>query len=309
MAGSLRPEQLRTVQLVPLTAYDAAGELHLDPMRKLTERLLEAGVSAIIPCAGSAEFHSLTADEIITSIRMTREVAGDRMTIIAPIGLAPHFALDLGKRSLEAGADALLVMPLSFPYVSNEGARDYYLELLDKLAAPTMLYKKGEIPSHALLLELAEHPNLWGVKYAVNDIDGFNQVIHDDGGRIDWFCGNAERFAPFFMLAGAAGYTSGAGNICPRVTLAMHAACAAGNWTEALRLQQVLRPIEDFRARAGNSFNISFLKHAIQHTGLDFGPARAPNRRLTATECREIDELMPALLAAESELAGAAAAG
>jgi 4-hydroxy-tetrahydrodipicolinate synthase len=300
---SLNPERLRTVQLVPLTAYDAQGRLNLEPMRQLNQRLFEAGVRCFIPCAGSAEFHSLDADEIVASIKMTRELTGEEALVVAPLGGEHRAAIELGRRALDVGAEAVLVMPLTFPYISDEGARDYYLQLMEALGCPTMVYKKAACPSDKLLLELADHEQMVGVKYAVNDIDAFNRVVHQDGGRIEWICGNAERFAPFFALAGSTGYTSGAGNVCPRLTLAMHAALAAGDYAEAMRLQQLILPIEHFRARADNSFNISFLKHAITHTGLDLGPPRVPNRRLTDAERREIDAMMPAILEAENAMA------
>ncbi len=158
MSQPLRPQQLRTVQAVPMTAFDASGNLNLEPMRTLTSRLYEAGIRVFIPCAGSAEFDNLSADEIVASIRMTRETVGSDAVIMAPLGLQIRHALDVGRRSLDAGADALLVMPLCGPYLSNAGARDYYLTLLDELAAPTLIYKKSDIPSDALLLELADIP-------------------------------------------------------------------------------------------------------------------------------------------------------
>ena len=305
MTRTIRPEQLRTVQVVPITAYDGQGELNLEAMRTLTQRLSDAGVRCLIPCAGSAEFHNLSDKEIVAAIGMTRDTVDDETVVVVPVGFQADRAIGLGEQAVDAGADSALVMPLSFPYLSDNGARDYYLRLLDGLSCPAMLYKKDAIPSDQLLLELVDHPNLIGVKYAMNDIDAFNRIVRDDGGRTEWFCGNAERFAPFFFLAGATGYTSGAANVCPRVTLAMHAALAAGQWDEALRLQKVLLPIEEFRARAANSFNISFLKHAITHTGLDFGPPRLPNRRLTDAEKREVDQIMEPIFAAEEELTAA----
>ena len=305
MPRTIHPEQLRTVQVVPITAYDSGGALNLDAMRALTRRMFDAGMRCFIPCAGSAEFHNLSDEEIVATIGMTREVVDDETVIVVPVGFQADRAIQLCEQAVDAGANSALVMPLSFPYLCDTGARDYYLRLLDGLSCPTMLYKKDAIPSDQLLLELADHPNLIGVKYAINDIDSFNRIVRDDGGRIEWFCGNAERFAPFFFLAGATGYTSGAGNVCPRVTLAMHAALASGQWDEALRLQRVLLPIEEFRARAANSFNISFLKYAITLTGLDFGPPRLPNRSLTDREKQEIDQMMGPILAAEQELADA----
>jgi 4-hydroxy-tetrahydrodipicolinate synthase len=308
MSRTLQPQQLRTVQAVPLTAFDAQGRLNLEPMRANTRRLYEAGIRVFIPCAGSAEFDSLSADEIVETIGMTRETVGPDAVVMAPLGLQIGHALNVGRRSLDAGADCVLIMPLSVPYLSNAGARDYYHRIVEELACPTLIYKKAEIPSDALLLELADHPKIVGVKYAVNDVDAFTRIVAADEGRIEWICGSAERFAPFFMLAGASGYTSGACNLCPHLTLAMHAALAAGDYPQAMRLLEQIRPIEDFRARTGSSYNISFLKHAIGHLGLEFGKPRPPQRQLTADEMAEIDDLVPSLLAAEEDLALAPAA-
>jgi 4-hydroxy-tetrahydrodipicolinate synthase len=86
----------------------------------------------------------------------------------------------------------------------------------------------------------------------------------------------------------------------------MHAALASGEWQEAMRLQRILLPIELYRGRSGNSYNISMLKYAMHLVGLDFGQPRAPFRQLTPTEEREIDAMMRPILAAEAELLGAA---
>ena len=300
-AQALRP-RLRTVQLVPITAFSAGGEINLEAMRKHTERMFAAGIRCFIPCAGSAEFHSLSSREIVSAIEMNREVVGDKAVIMAPVGQQIGEALQLGKDSLAAGATAVLVMPLAHPYLCDAGARDYLLRLLEELPGPVLVYKTGPIPSDDLLLELAEHPNLAGVKYAVNDMDAFQRIVQSDNDRIEWICGSAERFAPYFMLAGATGYTSGAGNICPKLTLSMHRAIVEERWSDAMYWQKFIRPIEDFRGRSGSSYNISFLKYAIRATGLDFGEVRPPQRRLTPAEMQEADRVTAAALAAEQEL-------
>jgi hypothetical protein len=44
------------------------------------------------------------------------------------------------------------------------------------------------------------------------------------------------------------------------------------------------------------------LKYAITHLGLDFGSPRPPQRTLTTEEMEEIDQLLPAIIAAEEQL-------
>ena len=110
--------------------------------------------------------------------------------------------------------------------------------MIDAVEAPTLVYRKGPIPTDDLLLELADDPRVVGVKYAVNEMHGFRTTMLADAGRIEWLCGSAERFAPFYMLLGSPGYTPGAGTLAPHVTLAVGAALAAGDalgWTSSGR--------------------------------------------------------------------------
>ncbi len=295
-------QRLQNVQVVTLTAFDASGQLALEPMEAQTQRLFDAGVRVFIPCAGSSEFHTLSATEIESVVAMTKRVVGDEAVIVAPVGMQMSHAIETGQRALDAGASATLVMPLVNPYLSDVGAKDYYVQLMDALGCPTIIYRKARIPSDCLLLELADHDHMVGVKYSINDTSEFHRVVVADDGRIDWFCGSAERYAPYFFLAGATGYTSGAGNLCPRLTLAMFGALKSADYAEAMRIQTIINPIEYYRARDESSYNISFLKHGIKKTGLDFGEPRPPYRGLTDDERAEIDTILEPILTAEKSM-------
>ncbi len=302
MSSTYDRSRLRTVHLVPLTAFDSSGKLNLDVQAQHIDRMRRAGIRVYMPAAGTSEFHSLSADEIVSLVQVTRQAAGFEAQIFAPVGLQLDHAIDVGRRSLEAGATGVMFMPFTHPYLCNVGVADYYRTVIDALRCPTLIYKKSPIPSDQLLLEMADNPHVVGIKYAENNLHDFRKVVLADGDRIEWLCGSAERFAPYYLLAGSTGYTTGAGNICPHLTLAMHAAFSAGAYAEGMRYQQQILPIEDFRAREQDSFNISMLKHAMQRLGFDFGLPRAPQRRLSAADEAAIDELTDRVLAVEREL-------
>lgn len=304
MPSRFDPARLRTVHLVPLTAYAHNGSLNLTRQAEHIAAMYAAGVRVFLPAAGTSEFYSLSADEVVDVVRVTRDSAGADALVFAPIGMQLSHATEIAERSVEAGATGVMFMPFVHPYLSDAGARDYYLAVLERVPCPALIYRKAAIPSNALLLELAEHPHVVGIKYAENQLHEFRKVVLADGGRIEWLCGSAERFAPYFLLAGGTGYTTGAGNLCPQLTLAMHAAFAAGEFAEGMRLQRLILPIEDYRARDGDSYNVTMLKHALTLIGRDFGPPRPPMRQLTAAERTEIEALMRPILAAEAELAG-----
>ncbi|MFQ5734942.1 MAG: dihydrodipicolinate synthase family protein [Planctomycetaceae bacterium] len=295
---------LRTVHLVPLTAFDESGRVNADAQSAHIADMYAAGMRVFLPAAGTSEFHGLSADEIVALVRITREATGPDAAIFAPVGLQIGHAVDVAVRSMEAGATGIMFMPFSHPYMSDAGARDYYRQVMATVNAPTLIYKKGAIPSNTLLLETAAWPDVVGVKYAVNELHEFRKTVAADTAKVEWLCGSAERFAPYYMLAGAPGYTTGAGNLCPHLTLAMHAAFAAGEHAEGMRLQQLILPIEDYRARNGDSYNISMLKHAMTVLGKEFGPPRAPMRQLTPAEQTEIEQMMKPILGVERELQG-----
>lgn len=302
MASLFDPQQLHTVHLVPLTAYRSDGSFNAELQAEHTARMYTAGIRCFLPAAGTSEFHSLTADEIVEIVRVTREASGEDAVIFAPVGLQISHAIDVAQRSLEAGATGIMFMPFSHPYMSDSGARDYYETVIESAPCPTLIYKKAPLPSNSLLLELAENPDVVGVKYASNQMHEFRTTVAADAQEIEWLCGSAERFAPYYMLAGSNGYTTGAGNVCPKLTLRMHSALAAGNYDEGMRLQKALLPIEDYRAREGDSFNISMLKHAMTVLGQDFGPPRPPQRQLTYDERSEIEILIRLVVDAEESI-------
>jgi 4-hydroxy-tetrahydrodipicolinate synthase len=293
--------RLSTVQLVLLTPFSADGsEIILEVLSQFARQAYEAGVRVFVPGAGTGEFDSLSVEEVASCVRSVRSAVGDAAVVIAPVGLGLPHALAIGRRAAEAGADALLIMPPIHTYICDSGVRDYFRALSDAVPLPFLAYKKGPIPRDELLGELGASGRLVGVKYAVNDVDAVTRFVAANRGRLGVFCGTAERFAPFFHLAGATGYTSGAANLCPRLTLAL----ARGNYTRAMELVRVLRAIEDYRARAGDSYKISKLKTGIRLAGFVFGPPRPPQRALTGEEEEEVRALREPNLGAEAELAG-----
>ena len=64
----------------------------------------------------------------------------------------------------------------------------------------------------------------------------------------------------------------------------------------AMQTLGVLRPLEDYRAKDGESFNIAAVKYAVSLRGQDFGPCRAPQRRLTPAEQDELQRIVEPLL-------------
>jgi 4-hydroxy-tetrahydrodipicolinate synthase len=294
---------LDTVQLVPPTPFTPDGkQVVASALSQLVRNLAAAGIRVFLPAAGTGEFHSLSVDEVIQCVRATREAVADDVTVIAPIGFSVEHAVAIGRRAEDAGADALLLMPSIHPYLCDAGFRDYFCAIKQQVSLPLLTYKRGPVPSDKLLLELGRERMLAGVKYAVNDMDAFARFAGASGETLGLYCGTAERWAPYFMLAGATGYTSGAGSVAPKLTLALYRALRSGARDEATRLLSELRPLEEYRARDADSYNIAAIKVAVSCLGTDFGPCRPPQRKLSPEEQTEIRQIVAALQEVESRV-------
>lgn len=295
------PELLRTVHVIPLTPFDATGDrVALDVFEQHVAWLVDAGVQVLICGAGTGEFYALRTEELAALVRSAAGIAGERCLVWGAIGLGLPHALGGGEAILAAGGQGVMVMPPTGPYLSDAGLRDYYRAILAALDCPTAIYVRAALPGLGLLQELCDDPRVVAVKYATDDLFALARATASCR-AVEWICGNAERWAPFYRLAGATGFTSGAANVAPRLSLRLQAALTEGDFPTAMRIRAAFAPLEDFRARDGASYNIVALKHAVRHHGRDFGPARPPMRRLTAEEELEVEAICRELLAVEEQ--------
>ena len=282
-----------TVHLVPPTPFSADGRaVDTDRLAGLVDRCLNAGITVVIPAAGTGEFHSLSIAESINCISTTINICKNRARVLAPIGIGLEHAISVGEKAMAAGADGVLVMPPVHPYLGDEGVGLYFKAIRQALGVPIWVYKRGPNPSDAMLVSLANEGVIAGVKYAVNDLNALTDFVRKTAGKCEVVCGTAERNAPFYHLAGARGFTSGAAALFPEISLKLHEALTCGNYAEAMRLRELLNPIEAFRARQNDALNITTVKAGLELMGQPVGPVRPPNRPLTTAETAELKQVI-----------------
>ncbi len=262
-----------------LSAVDTNG------IMRNVEFLIDNKVPLLIPNGNTGEFYSLSEDEWSEVLHATVVAAGNKSTIMSGVGHSIKTATSQMEKARDLGVSAVMIMYPQHVFASEEGVLDYYRELIGKSEGMNIvLYKKGPLLSDAVLKKLMEFKNLVGVKFAFGRIVDFARTVQQLGSSIIWSCGTAERFAPFFWLAGAKAFTSGLGNFAPNLTAQMHDALEQSDYTKAMEIQRLISPLEYLREGRSASNNVPVVKAALDHVGLVGGGCRPPIHQLTARE-------------------------
>ena len=264
---------------------DDLEEVDTDAISTNTEFLTKNDVPLIIPNGNTGEFYSLSEEEWATVLRASVEAVGRKSTIMSGVGHSIKTAVSQLDTVRDLGVSAVMIHYPQHVFISEEGLLGYYRTLLEAAKnLNVVLYKKGPLLSDDMLMKLMRFESLVGVKYAFGRIVDFSRTVHKLGHKIVWSCGTAERFAPFFFLAGAKAFTSGLCNFAPQVSKRMFDALKNCDFNQAMQIQKMITPFEDLREGRGVANNVPIVKAAMDHVGLKGGLCRPPIHPLSDEE-------------------------
>lgn len=264
---------------------DDLSQVDTDGISTNIKFLVKNSVPLVIPNGNTGEFYSLSEEEWRTVLRDSVDASGTKSTIMSGVGHSITTAVSQLETVRDLGVSAVMIHYPQHVFVSEEGLLGYYRTLLETAKGlNVVLYKKGPLLTDDMLEKLLKYENLVGVKYAFGRIVDFSRTVHRLGHKIVWSCGTAERFAPFFFLAGAKAFTSGLCNFAPQVSMRMFEALKKGDFEEAMKVQRMITPLEDLREGRGVANNVPIVKAAMDHIGLKGGLCRPPIHPLSDEE-------------------------
>jgi 4-hydroxy-tetrahydrodipicolinate synthase len=289
------------VGVTPVTPFtDDLSGVDRAALKSNLQYLLDAGVTLLYPAGNTGEVMSLSPDEWTTVVEVALEVADDTAMVLPGIGHEYPVAIELARRARTLGVDGVLLMPRIQPYVASAGVATYWVEILEVVQAPAVVYKRG-LPEEDDLLELVQHDQVIACKYADRDISSFaSTAAHAAAADVIWTCGLAERYAPFFHQAGTTGFTSGMANFAPEMALEMHEALTSGNLARSHQLRELCLPFEEIRARHNDAFNVAAVKAAMDLRGLRGGRVRPPLVDLDPSSTTELKGILDSLTGART---------
>ena len=208
------------------------GELDFEALARLVEFHVENGTDAIISVGTTGESATLDFEEHIRVVRRTVELVKGRIPVIAGTGAnSTSEALHLTRRSMEAGADACLLVTPYYNKPTQEGLYRHYRLIADSVAIPQILYNVPGRTACDLKPETVERlagiPNIVGIKEA-STLERLLELVRRCGDRLAVYSGD-DAIAAEAMLGGAKGVISVTANVAPRASHEMAAAALAGD--------------------------------------------------------------------------------
>ena len=286
---------LATINAIPVTPFDAQGDVAFDTYAHLVERLIDGGITVLTPNGNTSEFYSLTADEQRREVDVTLEAAGGQAVVVAGVGYDARTAAEMARYAAQQGAQAVMVHQPVHPFKSDEGWVAYHKTVADAVPDLAVIpYLRDATLQPAALSRLADAcPNCVAIKYDVPDPLRFAATVQEVGRtRLAWICGVAESWAPFFWPGGAVGFTSGLVNVVTDYSIGLLACLQANDTAQAMEVWAKVRPFEELRARHHNGNNVSVVKEAMSQMGLCLAAVRPPISELTHGEKGEVSHIL-----------------
>jgi len=273
---------------------DSSMSLDLEGLESNIESLLQRGVHGIVPCGSTGESATLTFEEHETVIAKTVEVVDGRVPVLAGTGSnSTAEAMRLTRSAKDAGADGALIISPYYNKPNRSGLIKHFTKLAD-LDLPIVIYnvpgRTAQNLQPDLVAELAEHPNIVGIKEASGDITQVSRIIEETQDEdFSVLSGDDAMTLPILAIGGA-GVISVAANIVPELMVEMYESFSAGDLAHAQDLHYILSPL--MRAMFIDTNPIP-VKKAVELIGMAAGPVRLPLDELDAART----ELLKGVLA------------
>jgi 4-hydroxy-tetrahydrodipicolinate synthase len=285
----------------PLTPTDAAGRMDPDLLALLLERIVGAGAESIGLLGSTGGYPYLSLEERKRTLRAAVDCVAGQCPIIVGVGaMTTAAAEDLARDAREAGADGLLLAPVSYQPLTDEEVFRHFEAVAASGDLPLCIYNNPGTTRFTfgpeLIARLARIPNVAAVKMPIpadgdyaRELRRLKEVTPDDfaiGYSGDW--GAAEA-----LLAGGACWFSVVAGLLPAPALKLARAAQAGDRAEAERIDRAFSPLWTLFQEFG-SFRVMYAMAArLDLVRLD--PPR-PVLPLDAAQCQRVEAALQPVL-------------
>jgi 4-hydroxy-tetrahydrodipicolinate synthase len=260
----------------------------------LVEWQIASGSAGLVPVGTTGESPTLSHAEHRRVVELCVEAAAGRVPVIAGAGSnSTREAVSLAEHAEAAGATGILVVTPYYNKPNQAGLKAHFSAVARATKLPILIYN---IPPRSVvdmsvetMAELAaEHVNIVGVKDATANLARVSLQRAACGPAFVQLSGE-DATALGFNAHGGSGCISVTANVAPAECAAFQAACAAGDFAEALALQDRLMPLHEALFMEPNPAGA---KYALSRLGRIANEIREPLVPVTGRTAAAIDRAM-----------------
>ncbi len=229
-----------------VTPFDH-GKLDLKTLENLVDWHIEQGSHGLVPVGTTGESPTLSHEEHEIVVSTVVKKVNGRIPVIAGAGSNNTLeALHFMRHAKTVGADAALIVTPYYNKPTQTGLIQHFTELHDNCDLPIIIYN---IPGRSsidmnpdTMGHLAKLPRIIGVKDATGDLARVCEQRITCGPSFLQISGE-DATAHGFNAQGGVGCISVTANVAPKLSAQLQAATLAGEYTQALELQDKLMPL------------------------------------------------------------------
>jgi N-acetylneuraminate lyase len=267
-----------------ITPFTLDGKIDDKALQQLVRMNLDKGVNGFYVGGSTGEAFLLSMEERKHILEVVSQEAKGKATIIAHIGsIATDHAIELGRHAADLGVDAVSSIPPFYYKFSLPEIKSYYLDIVEAVNAPMILYNFPALTGVTLTNEnvgdLLAHERIVGVKHTSFDLHQLQRMLELNPG-LTVFNGHDEIFLAGLSM-GARSAIGSTYNFMAEKFISILKFFKNGQMEEALRLQAEANAIIDVLIKVGVFQGI---RAALELMGLPCGECRRPFKKLTEEE-------------------------
>lgn len=220
-----------------VTPFKEDGSIDEENLRKHIKYLVNNGITAISPNAGTSEAISLSNEEQRKVLKIVMEETKGK-TFVVPGILHPGIGncIESIEYSKDLGVDAVMLITPYYNKPTQLGIYEYFKHLSEMSGIPIIIYnipgRTGSNVEPFTLAKLAELDNIVGIKECNREIGQFLEKVRLVGDKISILAGDDD-VAYHMMSLGARGGILATSNLIPDVWMEIYKACQEGQFTRA----------------------------------------------------------------------------
>lgn len=279
----------------PITPFDPVeGGIDVKMLKQTIDRLVGDGVHAIAPLGSTGESAYLNDEEWDEAAETSvRQVDKRVPTVVGISDLTTRNAVRRAKFAEKVGADAVMVLPISYWKLTEQEIFRHYSEIGKSVGIPIMVYNNPatsgiDMSPQLISRMVGDIENVTMVKESTGDIQRMHKLHQLSGGEIPFYNGSNPLALEAFV-AGATGWCTAAPNLIADLTLQLYQAVTDGDLARARSVFYRQLPVLEFILKGGLPTTI---KAGLQMKDFDVGVPRAPLAALSQEGRETLKQLL-----------------